>query len=230
MPGSWEIRAANQVLVGTLHVDVTTLAWAFGIRNLIIPGRDDLRQFYPFLPVAGMPFDHARNVICQKALEYGAQYVLMLDSDVIPPRDTIIRLMAHNLPLVSGMYCRRSPPHGVPVMIKEGQWITNFVPGSLVEADVVGSGCLLIHRSVLEAMSPSDKARGKQWFDWRVDMRGTGTLPDGLCMSEDFVFCANARQQLGIKAYVDTSIVCKHIGYAQAGLGTFTPLDCQPIT
>lgn len=47
--GCWEIQQRNKVLCAILHVDTTTIAWALGLRNLIIPG--------PIMPVAGMPYD-----------------------------------------------------------------------------------------------------------------------------------------------------------------------------
>lgn len=219
MPGAWEIRQQNSVLCCILHVDVVPIAWAFGLRNLIIPGG--------IQPLTGMPFDHARNAGCAKALELGAQWLFFLDSDVIPPRDTIPRLIAHNQPIISGMYCRRSPPHAVPVMIKNGQWVTQFAPGAVVDVDLVGAGCLLVHRSVLESLPPSDPNRGKRWFDWRVDMQHL--LPPGEAMSEDFTFCLNARKH-GYKILVDTSIRCRHVGLAEADLGTFVPCNATPVT
>jgi len=125
------------------------------------------------------------------------------------------------------MYCRRSPPHAVPVMIKNGQWVTQFAPGAVVDVDLVGAGCLLVHRSVLESLPPSDPNRGKRWFDWRVDMQHL--LPPGEAMSEDFTFCLNARKH-GYKILVDTSIRCRHVGLAEADLGTFVPCNATPVT
>lgn len=235
MPGSWEILESNKVLCAILHTDVTTIAWSFGLRNLIIPGRDELRMFYPFLPLAGMPYDHARNTSVIATLNSGAEYLFCYDSDVVPPRDAILRLMTHKLPIISGMYCRRSPPHGLPVMIKDGRWITDFTPGSLVEVDVVGAGCLLIHRSVFERLPPDPRRPEKRWFDWRVDCKGL-ILPngqplyqDGECLSEDFVFCQRIKQHLGIKTYVDTSVRCKHIGHCEADLGSLLPSEIRPL-
>lgn len=221
MPGIWEIRQANSVAVCILHTDTTTIAWSFGLRNLIIPGRDELRRFNPFIPLAGMPYDNARNNGTEASLRLGAEWVFHYDSDVVPPRDAILRLMRHNLPIVSGMYCRRSPPHAVPVMIRQGQWVTDFIPGSMVEVDMVGAGCLLLHRSFLENIPP--QRPGKRWFDWRVDM--AGHVPKDVdCTSEDFTLCNHARRH-GYKIMVDTSIVCRHIGYAEAGLGEFKPCE-----
>jgi hypothetical protein len=148
MPGSWELRAANQVQVITLHTDVVSTAWALGLRNLIVPGP-------PVEVLAGMPYDMSRNRGCQIALDRGCSHVFHLDSDVVPPRDAVLRLLKHNLPIVSGLYCRRSPPHAVPVMMKPvGRWVTHFKPNSLVEVDVVGAGCLLISCDLLRQMKP----------------------------------------------------------------------------
>lgn len=218
--GSWEIKQNNQVLVGILHTDQVSVAWSLGLRNLIVPG--------VIMPVSGMPYDMARNTICRAALEGGFEWCFHFDSDVVAPRDAILRLLAHRLPVVSGMYCRRSPPHGVPVMIKNGSWVTQFVPGSMVEVDLVGAGCLLIHRSVLEKLPPSRPEAGKHWFDWKVDC--AGIVPQGEALSEDFVFCKNVREKLGLKIWVDTGVACKHVGLAEATYGNLQPCQANPNT
>lgn len=220
MAGSWEIANNQQVLVGILHTEGTSIAWALGLRNLIIPGS--------ILPVAGMPFDHARNVLCKATLDGGFQYCFMLDSDVIPQSNAILRLMRHNLPLVSGVYHRRSPPHGLPVMIKNGSWYTDYPQNKLVEVDFVGAGCLLLRRDFLEKMPPLDEKRGKHWFDWRVDM--AGILPQGEALSEDFAMNLHVRKTMGVKTIVDTSVQCLHVGLSQATYGSMTPCEVRVNT
>lgn len=190
------------------------MKWSAMFRRLIIPG-----DFW-FVP-PGLPFDHARNAAVQHFLSTPYEWLFSLDSDVCAPPDTILRLLSHGLPIVSGMYCRRSPPHSVPVMMKNGQWHTQFVPGQVVEVDVVGNGCLLVHRSVFEKVPPL--APGKPWYHWRVDLRGTGTVPDESCMSEDYSWNWHVRKY-GHKIMVDTSVQCEHVGLAQAKLGVFEPM------
>ena len=220
MPGSWELKQNNAVLVAILHTDTTSIAWALGLRNLIVPGQ--------IIALAGMPFDHARNVAAMRALESRAEYLFFLDSDVVPPHNTILRLLAHNKPIISALYCRRSPPAGVPVMIKNGMWVTQFPPNAVIEVDLVGAGCLLIHRQILEKLPPSRPEHGKHWFDWKVDM--AGILPPSECLSEDFSFCLNVKKHLGIPILVDTSIQCRHIGFSEAGYGTLQPCEARPAT
>ena len=48
MAGAWELQQNKTVLVGILHTDTVSIAWAMGFRNLIIPGE--------VMAVAGMPF------------------------------------------------------------------------------------------------------------------------------------------------------------------------------
>lgn len=220
MAGAWELRNANLVTVGILHTELVSSYWAQGFRRLVIPGPEPLW-------VAGMPFDHARNFICERALANGSQYCLHLDSDVVPPADAILRLIRHNLPVVSGVYCRRSPPHGIPVMQRNFQWVTDLPkPGQnpLIEVDVVGAGFLLIRRDVLENFP--HHAPGKQWFHWRVDQQGHRPVTD--CLSEDFCFCKAFREKMGGKVMVDTSVRCLHGGQAEADFGQFAPAGALP--
>lgn len=222
MAGAWELRNHHgSVLVGILHTDVVSMAWALGLRNLQVPGH--------VMPVSGMPYAHARNTICMQTLQGGYDWCFMLDSDVVPPNDAILRLQAHGKPFISGVYYRRSPPHGIPVMLKNGSWLPpQLPPNQLIEVDLVGAGCLLIRRDVLEKCPPQRPEVGQHWFDWRVDMQGI--LPQGECLSEDFTFCTHLRRMLGIPTLVDTSVVCRHIGYSQAGPGSLLPCEATPVT
>lgn len=214
MAGAWEIASNRKVLAYTIHTDSTSMAWAAAFRRLIIPG--------DFTFLTGMPFDHCRNAAVQQFLASPFQWLFSLDSDVICPPDTILRLLSKNLPVVSALYCRRSPPHAVPVMIKNGSWVTNYRSGSLVEVDWVGAGALLVHRNVFERM-PAQRP-GKPWFDWRVDLRGTGLYPDDMCLSEDFTWCQAVKRTLGISTYVDTSTIVDHTGLFRVQHNKVEPL------
>ena len=158
------------VLVAILHIEQVSMVWALGLRNLQIPG--------VVCGLTGMPFDMARNMACMRALEMGVSHIFFLDSDVIAAPDAIHRLLAHKKPIISGLYCRRSPPEGLPVCMRPvGHWVTELPnlkkpnTNPIIEVDVVGAGCLLIETNVLREMQP--QREGKHWFDWRVDLRGS---------------------------------------------------------
>ena len=72
MAGSWEIIQNQQVLVVILTREITSVAWALGFRALQIPGS--------YTCLSGMPFDHARNVGCQKLLELGWEWCFRGDT------------------------------------------------------------------------------------------------------------------------------------------------------
>ena len=96
------------------------------------------------------------------------------------------------------------------------QAIVDYKPGSLVEADYVPGGCLLIHRSVFEQMN---QAGIKRYFEWTLQV---DSEPPGSGRSEDFEFCFKARQ-LGFKCFVSTDIICTHETGAQVGVKGLLP-------
>lgn len=210
MPGAWEVQRP-EVLVAILTRELVTMKWALGLRNVQLPAASAI------VTKSGMPFDHARNTACEDALQHGFQWLFFLDDDVVPPPDVYARLARHDKDIVSGLYYRRAEPIA-PVMMAydsegQAQWITQWSPpNSLIEADLVGAGCLLIHRRVLEQMP-------KPWFEWQL---GRDDLQHKL--SEDFAFCRRAKKDFGFSIHVDTSVACEHIGFGQSELGgSFRP-------
>ena len=205
MPGAWERSPSQSVLVAILTKEIVTTAWAMGLRKIVLPNGSGITA------IAGMPFDHARNSACQWSLERGFSHLFFLDDDVVPPPDVIQRLLAHNLPIVCGLYFRRHV--GIePLMLKDAPggsvtYLTQFGWPQMIDVDYTGGGCMLIARRVLETMR--DRIGGQRpWFEWKVDSGGK---------SEDYVFCQRARS-LGFKVAVDTSIQCRHIGLGEARL------------
>lgn len=210
MSGAWELERPS-ALVCILTRELVSTAWSKGFRDLQIPSGGTYAFF------SGMPFDHARNTAVDRTLEHGFQWLFFLDDDVIPPPDAIHRLISRGGDIVSGLYYRRAEPI-VPVMIKEvnGQriWVTDFQAGSLLDVDLVGAGCLLIHRRVLERVP-------KPWFEWLLDRP---EIPEGQRCSEDFAFCRKAKQH-GFNIQVDTGVVCRHAGLGASEIGGhFKPL------
>lgn len=230
MSGAWEQDPHRTVLVAVLSVDIVSTKWALGLKRLQIPGQ--------IITLAGMPYDMSRNVACEQALQNGFKYLYFLDSDVIPPPDTIHRLISHNLPIVGGTYFRRSPPAGVPVAMrattypdgnKGFQWVTQLPPTGLVPVDVMGAGCLLLRRDLLQKVQQKPQRPGKTFFDWRVDMNNVPGWPREKCLSEDYTLNIHLKEQFNITTYLDCSIRCEHVGLASAGYGTFQPLDTNAV-
>ena len=211
MPGAWELPRP-EVYVAILNARPVTLKWAFSLRNLQLPPGNNVACF------SGMPFDHARNEACKVVLQQGFQWLFFLDDDVITPPDAFFRLAGRGLDIVSGLYIRRNEPI-LPVALLDTRpkptFVTNFKPGDVFEADMVGAGCLLIHRRVLERVPPP-------WFERTLDR---DDLKEEEKASEDFVFCRKAKK-LGFKIFVDSSVQCQHVGYGRSdATGAFRPLE-----
>jgi hypothetical protein len=165
---------------------------------------------YRELSVARSPVHVARNLIVTETLrDYpAASHLLFLDDDVIPEPDALERLLAHDVPVVSGMYCERAAPHR-PVAYRLGHdgeqerhvVLTRFCPGLQV-VDAVGVGCLLVNLDVYRALEPSS------WFDFA----------DGL--GEDLYFCRQLRRA-GIPILLDGDVLCGHLTLAAVSLRDF---------
>jgi 2-polyprenyl-3-methyl-5-hydroxy-6-metoxy-1,4-benzoquinol methylase len=77
------------------------------------------------------------------------------------------------------------------------------VQGRIQECDAVGTGCMLIHRSVLEKMTPP-------WFEYRE-----------MAESEDLTFCYRVRHELNLPVHVDLGTVCGHYSNVPMGHAQF---------
>lgn len=227
--GAWE-RETPSVLLAILTREIVTMKWALGLRGLALPAASGIKT------VAGRPFDVARNEACDDALRLGFQWLMFLDDDVIPPGDIFGRLAGHGADVISGLYHRRQEPICPVAMVFNAQgqptWVTSWnPPNSTVEVDLVGAGCLLIHRRVLEKVD-------RPWFEWEIGrdegrrgvtppFGGAGVTKDDKpqrnAMSEDFTFCLKAKRA-GFRIYLDTSVHCEHVGLGQSSPdGTFRP-------
>ncbi|MBI1909672.1 MAG: hypothetical protein HYS22_05840 [Deltaproteobacteria bacterium] len=172
----------------------------------------------------GALVDRARNYLIRKMLEHpiGATHLFFLDADILPAPDTLTKLLKVNQPIVSGLYRKRTIPHELMAFSKDKNG--NYQPVLLekkkkpLTVDVVGAGCLLIHREVFEKMKPP-------WFT--SEWQGFGNL------SEDFSFCEKARKK-GFKIVVETSVRPLHIeplgvGTDPNGAVSYFPLGESPL-
>lgn len=92
------------------------------------------------------------------------EWLLMLDHDMVYAPDTLTRLMAHGVHYVSGYYLQRRYHPMLPVWFKPNNdgatdWVWPMEPfldepesGRLHELGASGWGCVLIHRTVVEAV------------------------------------------------------------------------------
>lgn len=145
-----------------------------------------------------MYIDQARNMLVRECLGVpGVTHALFLDDDMVFPPDLVVRLLAHNVPVVGATYFTRIPPHDVVCGHFDGLTARNLdrLPVGLVPAGWVGAGVMLIETQVFESMRL--RHDNDSWFR----SRETG---------EDVHFCKRLTE-MGIPVYVDGSLVCGHV-------------------
>lgn len=142
----------------------------------------------------------ARNKLAKQAIAMGADYTMWFDSDMIFKPDTMVRLLAHDAPMVSGAYFRRSPPYHLVAFdecdVETRKWSDLDLPTETVQCGGVGFGCVLVKTEVLFEVA----ARYKTWFE---PVNGFG---------EDLSFCWRARQ-CGYDILLDPTVTCGHVGH-----------------
>jgi len=99
----------------------------------------------------------ARQAHFNKFVDGGHDWMLLLDHDMIYARDTLLRLMSHDVDYVSGYYLQRRFRPLVPVWFHPftgafplQPFIERPEPGRLHPLGASGWGCILIHRRVVE--------------------------------------------------------------------------------
>lgn len=171
--------------------------------------------FSRFLQQEIMPWDplifclstylpQARSFIHDSFLKMGdeVQYLVMLDSDVIPPVGAVAKLLTYKLPMVGGWYTKKdeNPEGRHPVVYdflkfnEEGiaKWVGRKEPGEGVEkVDGAGAGFWVMRRDVAEAI-------GKSPYDF---MRS----------GEDLELCLKVKEA-GFDMYIDWSMKAEHRG------------------
>lgn len=153
----------------------------------------DFQFFY------GYNIDQIRNLIASWAVKY--DYLLSVDSDIVMPSDTLIKMLKHDKPVVTGMYIQRIPnTHALEMYDKEGRIPYDKIRDrGLTEIEGCGFGCVLVKSEVFKSV-------GYPQFVYHSALDHRDTI------SEDTDFCRKARL-LGYTIWVDTSIKCGHKGH-----------------
>lgn len=145
--------------------------------------------------------DNNRNHIAKRFIEKDWDYLLMIDEDN-PPTKNPLELLKLNLDVVilptPSIKKQDNPPISFSVFdkVEKGYQAAVYKGGDkLIEVDAGGTGCILIKRSVLEAV--------KAPFESSWDEDGIRTL------GSDIKFCEKAKQA-GFKIWCHWDYICSH--------------------
>lgn len=182
---------------------------------------DDAGHDLQFEYVRGYDVATARNRIAQKAIDLQADYVLMVDNDVVLPENALISLTDDLKDVCLGYYAHRGNDniyHGQTCACKllqpDGRPYFNYPLESEYSAEEMkqmkeagekkvrihggGSGCAFINVDVFRRLE-------YPWYDW-VNYKGKNR---GI-LSEDLYFCEQCKAQ-NIPVYVDVRVACGHM-------------------
>lgn len=171
--------------------------------------------------VRGYDCATARNNIAQMSLDEKADYVLMVDNDVVLPTDALKNLLDNPKDVCLGYYahrdsdnlyhgrtciCRLYQPDGkkyfnYPIESEyTGKEMINFRKNGQYKIEIHGGGmgCALIKTDVFKRIS-------YPWYDWvnyKTEKRGM--------LSEDLYFCEQCKKK-NIPIFTDTRVACGHM-------------------
>jgi len=146
-----------------------------------------------------------RNLIVDHTIKNGYDYLLAVDSDMVLPRDTLIKLLNVDKGVVSGVYRQRKLDTVIPeIYISNEYGVVNIDIETLNDSDDVikveacGFGGVLIKKEVLINMSYPH-------FVYKDAISIDDTI------SEDVYFC-NKAKLAGYETYCVTTLRYGHIG------------------
>lgn len=145
---------------------------------------------------------HGRNLIIQTALDNDCTHVLMVDDDQSYPSDALMRLLAHDVDIVSGLYLSRAYPH-IPMVFdvanEEGACFPIYLMDGmkgLVPIVASGLGFLLMKTSIFAKLEKPyvrlGELNSEEWCD-------------------DMGFFKRVREA-GIQSYCDLDCYIGHMG------------------
>ena len=145
----------------------------------------------------------SRTRLFEWSRDWGADYILWLDSDQTFPPQALLKLLEHRLPIVGANYRRRHAQVIPSAVARDANGAQQLVQttaakaaaGGVEEVERIGFGLLLMDvRAVVEAL-------GRDLYPL-FEIR---SLPDGSFIGEDVVFCDKARAA-GLKIHVDHAL------------------------
>lgn len=152
--------------------------------------------------VRGYDCAKARNAIAQKALDGGWDYVLMVDSDIVLPPETLVWFLEKPVDVCFGLYPHKNTKDGEAEIFKLGtidysrRFKFSELSGDRIRIKGAGCGCAFVKTDIFKRLK-------YPWFKFVA-------YPNCTFLSEDLYFCSEA-SNLGIDIWADTRIRCGHL-------------------
>jgi hypothetical protein len=185
---------------------VACIARGVRLSTIFLRGESDVQQ--------------ARNRCFAQFLASDHSHLLFIDADIGFSPDAVLRLIAHNRPIVGATYAKKA--------LGPVQFAVSLLPvarqteSGLVEVNGLPGGFLMIQRAAAERMAgayrdlafqPKDgQEGGEAWRDHLFNIFGA-ELSERTRWSEDIAFCRRW-VAIGGKVWLDPHILLQHWGMA----------------
>ena len=203
-----EPRVREKIFVGIPSRDPIELSICGGLVKTLNEMKLNRNYEVRILQLGGYPVDRMRNLLVQEFMESDFSYLLMIDDDILPPED-VLDMARHGKDIVGAVCYAWNQRVGIFSVIYNsdpdnpggykrmgiGREVENK---GLLETELIGSGCFMIHRRVFETL-------GQPYFRTLLNKNRLDLVD-----SEDFDFCRRAKKA-GFRVYIDTDRVCGHI-------------------
>lgn len=232
----------HRILVGIPSLGQVRIEWHNAINGLVVPVNWSNSLQTPI----GFPVADAQNVIVKEALDRSFEWLFLLEDDVLPPPDLLVRLERYmekaDIPIVSGLYPLKSTIAMPFIFRGRGNGVyRDFKVGDLVWGDGVPTGCLLVHMSVIRALAAESETYSLRANQSQVRLKKVFCTPrqvfsdpalasyQKLIGTSDLFFCDQLKEKGILKKagwgkfakqkypyLVDTGINCGHIDRSTA--------------
>jgi hypothetical protein len=141
------------ILVPTRDTVYSHFSYSLGnlIKTTILMGI----EVHLFFDASTILINQRENLI-NRAFEVKSEWVLWLDSDMMFPPTTLLRLLAHDQDIVACNYMKRSYPFKSVAFMDTNDW-ESWVPlqseDELLTVEAIGMGCVLMRTSVFEKLN-----------------------------------------------------------------------------
>jgi hypothetical protein len=242
----------HKLMLGVATLGWVRFEWAHARYSQIVPINWQATGYDVNYDWQNFSIDDAYNCMAKQLLDLKAEWLLIVEDDVILPPDCFLRMNKYikeeNVPIVSGLYFSKGNP-SEPLMFRGrgNGCLYDWRRGDLVWCDGLPMGCLLVHSSIIKAawdrapeyVTPNhittrkifETPRAVDFTDdgFFVVRSGTQDLYffDRLLDNDRMLIREAGWDEIADKEYpflCDTNIFCKHI---DRGSGRQYPLKKQ---
>ena len=219
------MRGADTLAIGYVHPHEVSALFMQSVVNLMVAdhGRGSKRRLEATIAVGSGPrIASARNDVVRTFLRSSAEWLLMIDTDMVFAPSAVDRLLEvadpTHRPIVGGLcfgggrggrlfptlYRLRPTSDGHPEPVEV---VEDYPEDTLVRVDATGAAFLLMHRATLKRIG---RTYGGDRMDGPAPWFIEGSVYKGLSFGEDWAFCMRAKE-LGIAVHVHTGVEIGHV-------------------